>query len=643
MTAQVTGEAPATTFSELFNAIAANIEIVIQGKPEVVELALVCLLAEGHLLIEDVPGRRQDEPGQGPGGLDRLHRGSGCSSPPTCCRPTSSGVTRLEPGPRHRFEFRPGPVFANIVLGDEINRASPKTQSAAARGHGGAPGHRRRHHLPARPSPFMVIATQNPIEHEGTYPLPESQLDRFLMRLSVGYPEPPVRAGDPRHPRRRQARCPRSTRWPPPPRSRRWSTAVKTIHVAPALKGYLVDLADATRRHPNVALGMSPRATLALQRAARARAAAAGPHLRHPRRHQGARRPGAGPPPRAVVRRPAAGHQRRQGRGRRAGRGAGPDGEVGVLTRQGWVAAGRRRRRCWSRPALFGIIELYVAGAALVLLPLAALIYVRAARVRLRVRRSLSPTRVHAGDATRVELRRHQPRQPPHAGAAPPRPGRRHPWRPAPPGPAAPGRVGAGRLPAAHRRRRGIIAVGPLGVGGRRSLRPGRPAPPRRAPVLELTVYPHVDRIAAPPRRRRPRPPRRRRQPERARPQGDDFYALREYVVGDDLRRVHWPSTARRDELMVRHDEMPWQDRTTVVLDVRRASHTAASLERAVSAAASVDHRRRPASSTSPASWPATASTPASGPASPTSRRSWSTWPASTWSGTAPCARSSTR
>ena len=272
MTAQATGDAPATTFSELFNTIAANIEIVIQGKPEVVELALVCLLAEGHLLIEDVPG-------VGKTSLAKALAASIDSSwkrvqfTPDLLPSDVVGVTVWNRG-RDVFEFRPGPVFANIVLGDEINRASPKTQSALLEAMEERQVTVDGTTYPLA-HPFMVIATQNPIEHEGTYPLPESQLDRFLMRLSVGYPSRqyeleildthasggtlsevhPVATAD---------------------QIQSLVDAVKAIHVAPALKHYLVDLADATRRHPNVALGMSPRATLALQRAARARAAAAG-------------------------------------------------------------------------------------------------------------------------------------------------------------------------------------------------------------------------------------------------------------------------------------------------------------------------------------------------------------------------------
>jgi MoxR-like ATPase len=172
------------------------------------------------------------------------------------------------------FEFRPGPIFASIVLGDEINRASPKTQSAMLEAMAEGQVTVDNVTYPLGP-PFMVIATQNPIEHEGTYPLPESQLDRFLMRVSVGYPNRdaeidvldqhadhsplddigPVASG---------------------PDVEAMIAAVRTVHVAPGLKSYLVDLADATRRHPHLSLGMSPRATLSLQRVARGRAAAAG-------------------------------------------------------------------------------------------------------------------------------------------------------------------------------------------------------------------------------------------------------------------------------------------------------------------------------------------------------------------------------
>jgi MoxR-like ATPase len=271
-TTAVQGEAAAASFFELFNAIAANIEIVIQGKPEVVELALVCLLAEGHLLIEDVPG-------VGKTSLAKALAASIDASwkrvqfTPDLLPSDVVGVSVWNRG-RDQFEFRPGPVFANIVLGDEINRASPKTQSALLESM-----EERQVTVDgvtyALVQPFMVIATQNPIEHEGTYPLPESQLDRFLMRLSVGYPsrQSELEILDTHgsggtisevHPVATAAQV------------QALVEQVKSVHVAPALKHYLVDLADSTRRHPSVALGMSPRASLALQRAARARAAAAG-------------------------------------------------------------------------------------------------------------------------------------------------------------------------------------------------------------------------------------------------------------------------------------------------------------------------------------------------------------------------------
>jgi MoxR-like ATPase len=169
------------------------------------------------------------------------------------------------------FDFRPGPIFTELVLADEINRASPKTQSALleamAETQVTVDGTTR-----PLPHPFMVLATQNPIEQEGTYPLPESQLDRFLMKISVGYP---ARADE------LQILETHETdglvgRLQPVANLNdvlAMNRMVTEVHIAPELRGYLIDLADATRRHPAVALGMSPRATLSLQRVARARAA----------------------------------------------------------------------------------------------------------------------------------------------------------------------------------------------------------------------------------------------------------------------------------------------------------------------------------------------------------------------------------
>jgi MoxR-like ATPase len=175
---------------------------------------------------------------------------------------------------RGKFVFRRGPVFSNIVLGDEINRASPKTQSALLEAmeerQVTVDGLTRE-----LPPPFMVIATQNPIEHEGTYPLPEAQLDRFMMRVTLGYP-----ARD-KELEMLDAHGVRSVFEDLTPVLNgedvvRMTEYAETVHVSPELKGYLVDISEATRRDPDLLLGASPRATLYMQRAARVRAAAAG-------------------------------------------------------------------------------------------------------------------------------------------------------------------------------------------------------------------------------------------------------------------------------------------------------------------------------------------------------------------------------
>ena len=259
-------------FATTFEAIVENVERVIQGKAEAIRLALVCLVAEGHLLIEDVPG-------VGKTSLAKAVATSlGCDWNRIQFTPdllpsdvTGTSVFNRATG---GFEFRPGGIFANIVLGDEINRASPKTQSALLEAM-----EERQVTVDATTyelaAPFMVIATQNPTEHEGTYPLPESQLDRFLLRIKMGYPD--------RRSEIEMLDTHGETNVIDDLRSVAeaddiigMSTMARTIHVHPSLKGYLVDLADATRNHPRLALGISPRATLALQRAARALAAAEG-------------------------------------------------------------------------------------------------------------------------------------------------------------------------------------------------------------------------------------------------------------------------------------------------------------------------------------------------------------------------------
>jgi MoxR-like ATPase len=263
---------PAAEFADAFGSIVENIERVIQGKIEVIQLTLLCLLAEGHLLVEDVPGVGKTSLAKAVAASIKCSFGRVQFTPDLL--PSDVVGVNVFNRETSDFEYRPGPIFANIVLGDEINRASPKTQSAMleAMGENQVTVDGTTYRLE---SPFMVIATQNPIEHEGTYPLPESQLDRFLMRTSIGYPAHDAEVemldthGD--HDALDDISAVISV-------SDLLSmiALTRTIHLAPSLKDYLIELADATRRHPRLAVGMSPRASLNLQRAARTRAAAAG-------------------------------------------------------------------------------------------------------------------------------------------------------------------------------------------------------------------------------------------------------------------------------------------------------------------------------------------------------------------------------
>jgi MoxR-like ATPase len=259
-------------FSESFQGLTDNIAHVIQGKEGEVRLALVALLAEGHLLIEDVPGVGKTMLAKS------MARSIDCSFRRIQFTPdllptdiTGVNVFNQEQGD---FEFKPGAIFANVVLGDEINRASPKTQSALLESmeERQVTVDGETYHLGM---PFMVIATQNPIEHEGTYPLPQAQMDRFMMRLSLGYPSMEMEAGiltthgiasalDDISPVNDATGISEMV------------LMARDVHVATPIQHYIVELADATRRHPDLYLGASPRASIMLLRAGRAMAAAAG-------------------------------------------------------------------------------------------------------------------------------------------------------------------------------------------------------------------------------------------------------------------------------------------------------------------------------------------------------------------------------
>lgn len=260
-------------FAERFTAIRHNVERAVRGKTDVIHLLILALVCDGHVLVEDVPGVGKTSLGKA---LARSVEGRfGRVQFTPDLLPTDVTGMSVWNRANDTFEFRPGPVFSNVLLADEINRASPKTQSALLE----AMAERQvtsdgvTHHLG---SPFMVIATQNPIEHEGTYALPEAQLDRFLMRLSIGYPareaEQLILESQGGTTQLVDALTPVVTA----DEVREMSGSIENVYVAPALRSYLLDLAEATRRHGSLSLGLSPRGVLALQRVARAQAASQG-------------------------------------------------------------------------------------------------------------------------------------------------------------------------------------------------------------------------------------------------------------------------------------------------------------------------------------------------------------------------------
>jgi len=260
------------TFSERFDRIATNVEKVIQGKRDVVEMVLLALVAEGHVLVEDVPGVGKTQLAKSVArSIDSIF--NRIQFTPDLLPSDVTGVSVWDRN-QSEFEFKPGPIFANLVVGDEINRASPKTQSALLEAmeerQVTSDGTTR-----PLPLPFMVMATQNPLEHEGTYPLPEAQLDRFMMRVVIGYPSrvKELEILD--------THAVRSTFFDLKPvvsigEVDEMVTIAQGVTVSPSIKTYIIDLVEGTRHHADVLLGASPRAALFLQRLGRAMAASQG-------------------------------------------------------------------------------------------------------------------------------------------------------------------------------------------------------------------------------------------------------------------------------------------------------------------------------------------------------------------------------
>ncbi len=251
--------------TERITALEACLSSVIRGKPEAVRLAVVCLLARGHLLIEDVPGVGKTTLAQTLAeSLDcQFHRVQFTSD----MLPSDVLGVTVYSSSREEFEFKPGPVFTNILLADEINRTTPKTQSALLEAM-----NERQVTIEGRsyplPEPFMVIATQNPMEHHGTYPLPESQLDRFLMRIQMGYPDAAsereiLRSNRPLH----------GSGVDPVASGAdivELQSRVEEVRVDDSVVDYLMAIVERTRHHEQLGLGVSPRGSIALYRAAQA-------------------------------------------------------------------------------------------------------------------------------------------------------------------------------------------------------------------------------------------------------------------------------------------------------------------------------------------------------------------------------------
>jgi MoxR-like ATPase len=257
-----------TTAHSRLAELQRSIARVVKGKEDVIQLALTTLLARGHLLIEDVPGVGKTTLAQA------LARSFRCSFQriqfTSDLLPSDViGVSVFNPG-RQEFEFKPGPIFANIIVADEINRTTPKTQSALLEAMNEAQI-TVDNHTHALPKPFLVLATQNPIEHHGTYPLPESQLDRFLMRIRMGYP---ARESEKEIIRNGAGHAPAEALAPLMDANdvTAMQEAVGKVKVEESLLDYALEIVERTRQTEQLTLGVSPRGAVMLHRAAQARA-----------------------------------------------------------------------------------------------------------------------------------------------------------------------------------------------------------------------------------------------------------------------------------------------------------------------------------------------------------------------------------